>query len=116
MLSTTVTIAGVLVELPLGSVPVNNTVLGPKSAQEKVVLSRVSIKPQLSELPLSTRDVEIEATPLASKLTLIGLVITEGARLSTTVTFAVAEAALPCVSVTVNVTVLGLVAISAQVK
>ena len=70
MLSSTVTVAEHVLELPFTSVTVNVTVLSPTSSQSKLVISneRLSI-PQASLDPLSMSVVVIDAAPLASSCT-----------------------------------------------
>jgi len=115
MLSTTVTIAVPLLTLPLLSVTVKLTVFVPKSAQVKLVLSRLMLAiPHASVLPSSISVVLMLPRPLASRLRLTFWVLTLGLTVSRTVTVAVAEALLLEPSVAVKVTVLG--PMFAQVK
>ena len=62
---------------------------------------------QLSEEPLSICDAIMDACPVPSSCIVMSCVITTGANLSSTVTIAVLVAILPCISVTVKVTVTG---------
>ena len=66
MLSSTVTIAVHTAVLPLASVTVSVTVLAPKSAAVKEVISADKVNVQLSEEPLSRSAATILALPVAS--------------------------------------------------
>jgi hypothetical protein len=94
--------------LPLLSVTVKVTVLGPMLAQVNEVLSRLSERiPQASLEPLSTCWAVIEAAPAASSCMVSAWQIAIGATLSSTVMVEVQVLTFPLLSVTVKVTVLG---------
>lgn len=106
VLSTMVTTAVQLLELPAGSVTVRVTLLAPRSAQVKLVLLALRLTEQLSDEASSISAAAIVAAPLASRATVMFLQTAAGAMLSTTVTVAVQLAVLPSTSVAVMVTVL----------
>jgi len=106
ILSITVTVAGPEAELPLWSVTVSVTVLGPSSEQVNVEgVTSLDTIVQLSVLLLSTSAETIE-TELPTSATVIFLVITVGGVISETVMFAVQLDVLPEASPTVRVTAL----------
>jgi hypothetical protein len=88
MLSTTVTVGWQLDVLPLASVTLSVTVFVPMFAQVKEfgLTLFVSVPLQLSLLPLSTSQAEIEACPFASSWTVMFLQLAIGGVLSTIVT------------------------------
>ena len=105
--SFTVMIAVSVSVLLLLSVTVRVTVLAPKSAHVKAVLSKASVAmPQASDEPLSTSAGVMEPLPEASRFTVRFCVTATGSTWSRTKTFAVAVLSLPHSSVTVKVTVL----------
>ena len=108
-LSSTVTDAVALAELPDSSVTVRVTVTGaPTSVQSKDVSSSVMLARllQSSYDPLSTSAVVMVAAPDASNWTVRSCAMATGGTASRTVMMASAEALFPLVSVTVMVTVL----------
>src|SRR3989442_5513389 len=106
--SCTVTVAVLLAELPLLSVTVRVTVLGPFLVQSKLDgLTIRLVMAQLSVEPWSTWAAMMLAWPVASRFTSMFWVRTVGGAASCTVTVAVPLAELPLLSVTVRVTVLG---------
>src|SRR5258707_104394 len=105
--SCTVTVALALALLPLLSVTVRVTVLGPFLEQSKLDgLTTRLVMPQLSAEPLSTSPATMLAWPALSRLTTMFLVSTVGGAASCTQTVAGWLAELPLLSVTVRVTML----------
>ena len=106
-LSSTVTVAVHVLELPFTSVTVKVTVFGPTSAQvNELGLTESDAIPQASVEPPSTSAAVMDALPVASSCTVISWQIAVGATLSSTVTLAVQVAVFPPSSVTVSVTTL----------
>ncbi len=116
-LSTTVTFAIEVPEFPDRSVTLSITKFSPIFEQSKVfgITSILSIL-QLSTDPLFISLGLIVALPVLSRYTMISCDTAVGGVVSTTFTIAVAEEVFPDGSVAVNVTVLGLVAISEHEK
>src|SRR5260370_1260870 len=106
-LSSTVTVLLQVETLPLLSVTVRVTVLGPTLAQVKLFgLTLREARPQASLLPLSTSAGIMPAWPVASSWTVMFLQAATGWVSSTTVTVVPQVALLPWPSLTVSVTVL----------
>src|SRR3989442_999476 len=113
--SCTVTVAVLLAELPLLSVTVRVTVLGPFLVQSKLDgLTTRLVMAQLSLELLSTWAAVMLTWPLASRFTSMLCVRTVGGAASCTVTVAVQVPMLPWPSLAVSVTVFG--PMLAQVK
>lgn len=106
--STTVTVAVALLELPLLSVAAKVTVFAPICEQVKSTGRAANDAiPHASDVPLSMSLVLIKALPLASSCTVTSFVRTVGPVLSCTVTAASQVAEAPLSSVTVRVIELG---------
>lgn len=116
VVSWTVTVAVQVAVLPWPSLTVRVTVLGPMLAQVKELgLTDCGLTvPQLSDPELNTSAGVMLPVPLAFRVTVAGLQVTVGARLSTMVTVAVQVLTFPLPSLAVRVTVFP--PIFAQVK
>ena len=107
-LSSTVTVAVAVAELPDPSKTVRVTVLSPRSSQSKLSGDTVmlAMPPQVSSEPLSIWAAVMLALPVASSCTVMSWAAAVGSTRSRTVMVAVAVLTLPLLSVTVRVTVL----------
>jgi hypothetical protein len=89
VVSTTVTVAILLVAFPLASLVVTQMVFAPRSPQVNVAIERLDVKPceQLSDVNSTTDDTGIVTEPCAFKYAVWTFVIKDGLIVSYTITF-----------------------------